>query len=121
MSNKHHRTTNPVRNVLDTESRLYPGHPFIQPIDIICNALLQDVMNRQEDTRFTLKELVQGYCKSDIPTHMTTAPIYKQMYEQLLIRNLAYVGGMPDGAGLEDVVWFRQFSNGMYELYKACE
>lgn len=91
---------------------------FIHPTDIICNALLQDVMNREIDTRFTLQELAQGYCKSDTITHMDTAAVYKQMYEQLLIRNLAYVGGIPEGTDLGEVVWFRSFDNGMYEIYK---
>lgn len=121
MSNKHHRTIEPVRNVLDEECRLRPGQPFIQPIDIICNALIQMVIYKEEDDQFTLKELVQGYCKSPTPTHMNKAVVYRQMYEQLLIRDLAYVGVIEDGMTLEDVIWSRQNSNGMYELYKACK
>ncbi|EJI5696504.1 hypothetical protein NFI00_000207 [Salmonella enterica] len=90
----------------------------ITTTDIICNALLEAVMNMEPDRRFTIKGLAQGYCNSDTITHMKTSAVYKQMYEQLLIRNLAYVGGIPEGVGLEDMVWFRCFSNGMYEIYK---
>lgn len=121
MSNKHQRNSEPVRNVLDTESKLYSGHSFLHPTDIICNVLLQSVMVKKEDDQFTLKELAQAYCNSPTITHMDTTAVYKQMYEQLLIRDLAYIGEIEDHMKLEDVIWYRQDSNGAYKLYKECK
>ncbi|ASU03494.1 hypothetical protein RISINGSUN_176 [Erwinia phage vB_EamM_RisingSun] len=95
--------------------------PKNEVVKIIVDTLIEFVEGKEGDDKFTIKELVQGYCKSDSPTHMNMAAVYKQTYEQLLIRDLAYVGGMPEGAGLEDVVWYRKFDNGVYELYKACK
>ena len=95
--------------------------PFIHPTDIICNSLIQVVMNKKEGDQFTLKELLQGYCNSSVPLQMKASAVYRQMYEQLLIRDMAYITHVDDGMVLETVVWSREDPIGGYELYKACK
>ena len=95
--------------------------PFVSMFELIVDAIIQDVADKPEDTQFTLKELVdEHYRKFKAEGSAITSLVYKLVYEQLVIRDLAYVTEIEDGMELKDVIWSRQETNSMYLLYLRC-